>query len=128
MTLTTQFCRRDFLTRISDHFAPKKKMAVCACAQTAIIALSTQCRQTRRAIQPTRRTYRAAAGAMSAQPFDLLSVDQTYLAGLTEATSLSAWSRVALIDCGMYFCIKPFTTSRPTWSCTWMNLRPVGLL
>jgi len=52
----------------------------------------------------------------------------TYLAGLTEATSLSAWSRVALIDCGMYFCIKPFTTSRPTWSCTWMNLRPVGLL
>lgn len=37
-----------------------------------------------------------------------------YLPGLTAATSLSACVRVAWIACGMYFCIRPLTTSRPT--------------
>ncbi|WP_236002424.1 hypothetical protein [Paraburkholderia elongata] len=45
--LTTRIWQRAF----GNIFAPKKKMAVCACAQTAIIALSPPTRQTRHAAQ-----------------------------------------------------------------------------
>ncbi|WP_325099661.1 hypothetical protein [Paraburkholderia madseniana] len=46
---------KSLTTRVGRHafgkiFAPKKKMAACACAQTAIIALSPPTRQTRHAI------------------------------------------------------------------------------
>ncbi len=78
-----------------------KKMAVCAYAQTAIMASPLETRQTH---------ILENQGWWTPQRIS----STAYLPGLTAATSLSAWSRVALIDWGMYFCIRPFTTSRPT--------------